>query len=120
MIDEEAVRAETPGCQDRVFLDSGGSSLPPRRVVRAVVAHLEREAEVGGYRAAAERASDLDGLKRSLGRLLGCDPTSIALMDSCTRGWAQFLRAIRFRSGDRVLIGRSEYANLANSESIRI
>jgi hypothetical protein len=106
VIDEEAVRAETPGCLDRVFLDSAGSSLPPQRVVRAVVAHLEREAEVGGYRAAAERATDLDELKRSLGRLLGGEAASIALMDSCTRAWTQFLRAIPFAAGDRVLIGR--------------
>jgi cysteine desulfurase/selenocysteine lyase len=127
VIDEEAVRAETPGCLDRVFLDSAGSSLPPQRVVRAVVAHLEREAEVGGYRAAAERATDLDELKRSLGRLLGGEAASIALMDSCTRAWTQFLRAIPFAAGDRVLIGHTEYANnalnllrLARTEEVSI
>jgi selenocysteine lyase/cysteine desulfurase len=127
LIDEQAAREETPGSLDRVFLDSAGSSLPPRRVVHAVVQHINREAAVGGYRAAAERAGDLAQLKESLGRLLGCEARSIALADSCTRAWTQFVHAIPFTAGDRVLIGHSEYANnalnllrLARSAGVRI
>ena len=53
VIDLVRERALTPGCQDRVFLDSAGSSLPTSTVVETVIGHLRREAEVGGYRAAA-------------------------------------------------------------------
>ena len=113
MLDEEAVRAETPGSRDRVFLDSAGSSLPPRRVVAAMEDHLRLEAVVGGYRAAAERSVELAGLPASLGRLLGCDAGSLALTDSATRSWTQFFGAVRLRRGDRILIGESEYASNA-------
>lgn len=113
MIDLEAVRAETPGCLDRVFLDSAGSSLPPQRVVDAQITHLRREAEIGGYAAAAERADDLASGRMSLERLLGAAPDSVALTDSATRAWGQFVSALRWRPGDRVLITGTEYASNA-------
>jgi len=112
-IDLDAVRAQTPGCLDQVFLDSAGSSLPPRRVVDEVVAHLRREAEVGGYRAAAERADDLADVAGSVARLLGCTPESVAFTDSATRAWNMFVTALPWRAGDRVLVCGVEYASNA-------
>lgn len=113
VIDLDRERAQTPGCLGQVFLDSAGSSLPPTHVVDAVVAHLRREAEVGGYRAAAERAEDLAALPTALGHLLGCSPEEVALADSATRAWNQFVTAVRWRAGDRVLIAGTEYASNA-------
>jgi cysteine desulfurase len=113
VIDLARVRADTPGCLDRVFLDSAGSSLPPEPVVRAVAEHLRREAEVGGYVAEDERAADLAGLRTSLGRLLRCPRESVALMDSATRAWAQFFYAVPLERGDRILLSRAEYASNA-------
>lgn len=113
MIDVDAELDLTPGARDQVFLDSAGSSLPPRTVVDAVVGHLRREAEVGGYRAAAERAEELAELPLALARLLGCGPEEIALTDSATRSWTQLVSAIRWRPGDRVLICGNEYAGNA-------
>lgn len=119
MIRDAAVRAETPASADQVFLDSAGSSLPPLRVVRAMEAHLRREAEVGGYRAAEERASELRGVRSSLGRLLGCRADDVALADSATRAWTSFLTAVAFRPGDRILLTESEYASSALSSLSR-
>ena len=113
VIDLDAARAQTPGCVDQVFLDSAGSALPTTRVLDTVVSHLRREAEVGGYRAAAERAEDLAGLPASIGRLLGCDPDLVALADSATRAWNQFVTALPWSPGDRVLICGTEYASNA-------
>jgi cysteine desulfurase len=113
MLDLDRVRADTPGCLDRVFLDSAGSSLPPQQVLDAVVGHLRREAAVGGYVAADERADDLEGLRASLGRLLRCPPDSLAILDSATRAWTQFFYAVPLEPGDRILLTRSEYASNA-------
>jgi cysteine desulfurase/selenocysteine lyase len=55
VIDLQRVRAETPGVAHVAHLDNAGSSLPPSRVHDAVVDHLQREAEIGGYAAARER-----------------------------------------------------------------
>jgi selenocysteine lyase/cysteine desulfurase len=109
VIDLAAERSSTPGCLDQVFLDSAGSSLPPDRVVAAVVSHLRREAEVGGYRAGAERADDLCALRVGLGQVLGCSDDLVALTDSATRAWNQFVTALRWSPGGRVLICGNEY-----------
>ncbi|MEU5843496.1 aminotransferase class V-fold PLP-dependent enzyme [Rhodococcus sp. NPDC047139] len=110
MPDLQAVRRDTPGCSDRVFLDSAGSSLPPTPVLETVVGHLRREAEVGGYVAANERADDLAAVKTSLGRLFGVPETTIALTDSASRAWTSFFYAVPLRPGDRILLSQAEYA----------
>jgi selenocysteine lyase/cysteine desulfurase len=113
VIDLEAARSATPGCAGQVFLDSAGSSLPTSAVLDAVVGHLRREAEVGGYRAADERAADLSGIPAAVGRLLGCDADLVALADSATRAWNQFVTALPWTAGDRILICGTEYASNA-------
>jgi len=113
VIDLERARAETPGCLDRVFLDSAGSSLPPAPVLEAVVGHLRREAEVGGYVAEEERAAELAGVRESLARLLGGAAEDVALVDSATRAWTQLFYAVPLAAGDRILLSRSEYASNA-------
>ncbi|MFL6022933.1 MAG: aminotransferase class V-fold PLP-dependent enzyme [Marmoricola sp.] len=113
VIDTERERALTPGCLDRVFLDSAGSSLPPAPVVDTVVDHLRREQQVGGYRAAAERSEDLAAVPGSLARLLRCSAEEIALSDSSTRAWNSLVTAIDLAAGDRVLICGNEYASNA-------
>ena len=113
VIDLDRERAQTPGCLGRVFLDSAGSSLPTSEVVDTVVAHLRREQEVGGYRAAAERREDLAEVPASLARLLSCRADEIALADSSTRAWNALVTALRWRKGDRILVCGTEYASNA-------
>jgi selenocysteine lyase/cysteine desulfurase len=109
VIDLDAVRADTPGCQDLVFLDSAGSSLPPLPVLAEVQAHLRREAEIGGYRAAAERREDLESGYAVFADLLGCSPDEVAFSDSATRSWLAALDAVGLEPGDRVLVTEVEY-----------
>lgn len=113
MLDLERLRADTPGCLERVFLDSAGSSLPPQPVLATVIEHLRREAEVGGYVAAAERADDLAGVRDSIARLIGAVSSEIALVDSATRAWCEFVTSLPLGPGDRILLSRVEYASNA-------
>ena len=113
VIDLDAVRADTPGSHRGVFLDSAGSSLPPVQVLDEVVNHLRREAEVGGYRAADERAADLSEGYEVLGRLLGCAADEVAFTDSATRSWLAAFDAIPLGPGDRILCTEAEYGGNA-------
>ncbi|MFI5719648.1 aminotransferase class V-fold PLP-dependent enzyme [Nocardia sp. NPDC051750] len=114
MVDEQRVRADTPGVgTGAVFLDSAGSSLPPRVVTETVIGHLRREAEIGGYRAANERLDDLAGVKEAIAALLNTTPDTIALSDSATRSWSDFFYAVPLRPGDRILISGADYASNA-------
>ncbi|MFR9752956.1 aminotransferase class V-fold PLP-dependent enzyme [Nocardia sp. 004] len=118
MLDEHRVRAETPGCANGtgpgpVFLDSAGSSLPPRIVTDTVIEHLRREAEIGGYRAANERLDELAEVKSAIGTLINAAPTSIALSDGASRSWTDFFYSVPLTAGDRVLISEADYASNA-------
>lgn len=107
------VRADTPGCLDKVFLDSAGSSLPPTPVIETVVHHVRREAEVGGYRAANERLDDLAAVKSSIGILTNAPADSIALSDSASRSWSDFFYSVDLKPADRILISGIEYGSNA-------
>lgn len=110
MFDEQLIREQTPGIDGRqVFLDSAGSSLPPRAVLEAVTEHVHREAEVGGYRAAAERAEDLGRVRSAVAALINAPEGSVALSESATRSWLDFVTAVPFRPGQRVLVSEVEY-----------
>lgn len=113
MIDLDAVRADTPAAARGVFLDSAGSSLPPAPVLAEVIAHLRREAEVGGYRAGAERADDLTAGYAVVAQALGCEPDEVAFTDSATRSWLAVFDAVPLGEGDRVLVTEVEYAGNA-------
>ena len=113
MIDLHTIRADTPGSHRGVFLDSAGSSLPPVQVLDEVVNHLRREAEVGGYRAAEERAEDLEEGYAVLAEALGCEPDEVAFSDSATRSWLTAFDAIPLSAGDRILSTEAEYGGNA-------
>jgi selenocysteine lyase/cysteine desulfurase len=86
-LDVEALRAETPGCAERIHLNHAGAALPTQRTLDTVIAHLRREAEIGGYEAAAEREADLVAVRTSLARLLGAHPDEVVLRTSDTSAW---------------------------------
>ncbi len=115
MLDHDRIRRDTPGASGRVFLDSAGSSLPPTVVVDTAIAHLRREAEIGGYRAASERLDDLAAVKTSIGTLIGAPASTIALSDSATRAWTDFFYSVPLSAGDRILLCEAEYASNAIS-----
>jgi selenocysteine lyase/cysteine desulfurase len=111
LIDVEQVRADTPGCGHVVHLNNAGAALTPRPVLEAVIAHLEREATIGGYEAADEAAARIEHTYDALARLIGAEPHEIAVTENATRAWDMAFYAIRLGPGDRVLTGRTEYAS---------
>ncbi|PBC37846.1 aminotransferase [Rhodococcus sp. ACPA4] len=113
MFDLTSIRRDTPGCLDKAFLDSAGSSLPPEPVLTAMIEHLRLEADVGGYVAADRRSDALAAVPHSLARVIGAQPSDIALTDSATRAWNDFFAAVPLSPGDRVLICGVEYASNA-------
>jgi len=122
-IDVQAARAATPGCGDRAFLLSAGSSLPTQDTLDRVVGHLRREAEVGGYAAADEIAGELRQGRADLAALVGGAPHEIALATSDTAAWIKawwgWVAGGNVPAGSTVLVDRliyhSHYAALVST-----
>ncbi|MGY4801546.1 aminotransferase class V-fold PLP-dependent enzyme [Teichococcus aerofrigidensis] len=110
MIDLDLIRAETPAAARRAYLHNAGAALMPAPVLAAQVRHLELEAELGGYAAAAAEAGRLEGVYDSVARLLNAGREEIALVENATVAWQMAFYSLRFAPGDRILTAEAEYA----------
>ena len=110
MIDLEAVRADTPGTQQRVHFNNAGAGLMPQQVLDTVKAHLDLEATIGGYEAKAREDDRLQAAYGSVARLIGADVSEIAFAENATVAWQWAFFAQDLKEGDRILTGEAEYA----------
>ena len=110
-IDLKKIRAETPGCEEVLHFNNAGASLPPQAVYQAVTDHLKLESRMGGYEAEAHAQEKLQRFYQAFAALLNCDPGEIAFVENATRAWDMVFYAIPFKSGDRILTARAEYAS---------
>ncbi|GAA1262566.1 aminotransferase class V-fold PLP-dependent enzyme [Kitasatospora nipponensis] len=108
-LDLAALRADTPGCGSVIHFNNAGSGLMPRPVLKAMIDHLQFEAEVGGYEAATARAEQVRDFYTATAELLGTGPDNIAYAGSATDAYAKALSGIDFLPGDIILTTRNDY-----------
>src|SRR5476651_237140 len=110
-LDLARLRTETPGCAHVLHLNAAGSSLPSQRTLDATLDHLKLEATIGGYEAADQMRSELDGFYPSVAQLIGAEAGEIAFVENATRAWDLAFYSLDFKPGDRILTCVSEYSS---------
>src|SRR6266576_2919821 len=109
--DTQHARQETPGCTNVIHFNNAGASLMPQPVLDATIGHLQLEAQIGGYEAAAQQDNTIEHAYDAAATLINCSRKEIAFVENATRAWDMAFYSIPFRSGDRILTAMSEYAS---------
>jgi selenocysteine lyase/cysteine desulfurase len=110
-MDIDALRAQTPGCAERIHFNNAGAALLAQPTLDAMTAHLRREAEIGGYEAAAEAQDAITAAYGAIAELVGGRSEEIALFDNATHAWNAAFYSVPLRPGDQILTGRAEYGS---------
>ena len=117
MIDLQRIRNETPAAARRAYMHNAGSALMPVPVVEAMKRHIDLEAEIGGYAAAAQEDKRLQAVYGSIARLINAAPTESAITENANVAWQMAFYALSFQPGDRILTAEAEYAADADRSS---
>src|SRR5690349_14485870 len=102
----------------RAHFNHAGASLVPAEALDRMRAHLQLEAEIGGYEAAAQVADELAAVPAALAPLFG--PTvvgdDVVVVESASRAseavvWSM-AESLGWGPGDRVLVDQFTYATV--------
>ena len=108
-MDVGRLRADTPGCEERIHLGNAGAALQSSAVLQAVADYAASEIALGGYEAQVAAAEMFARGRAALGAVIGAAGDHVAFAESGTLAWWRALDAMGLESGDRVLVTASEY-----------
>ncbi len=105
------LRTDTPGCDNKIHLNNAGAGLMTSNVLHIMKAHLDLEAQIGGYEAAAHQRDEIQNAYQMVGQLLTCPPENIAFTNNATDAYARALSCIDFKRGDIILTTNNDYVS---------
>jgi selenocysteine lyase/cysteine desulfurase len=109
--DLERWRSDTPGTANRIHLNNAGAALMPQPVLDACNAHLQLEAEIGGYEAADARITEVAQVYTDVGQLIGARAENVAIVANATAAFIQAMSSFDFAPGDVIVTTRADYTS---------
>ncbi len=110
-MDINKIRNETLYCEDKIFLNSAGSSLSPTVVNEAVRHFLSEEETRGGYQVEEDRQHDINDFYHQAAILLNCKAENIAFAHDATDAYSKALSSIPFEAGDVIITSNDDYSS---------
>ncbi len=110
-MDIQAIRQQTPACENLTHLNNAGASLQPLIVQDTVLNYLRIEAEKGGYETADRFSEQIEGYYTAIAHLLNAQPHQIAWAASATDGFARVLSVFDWKPGDVILTTQNDYVS---------
>jgi selenocysteine lyase/cysteine desulfurase len=107
----EQWRADTPGTQHCTHLNNAGASLMPTSVINAIKDHIDLEAKMGGYEAAAYQADAIGQFYHHAANLFGAQKNNFAFTANATDAYNRALSSITFKAGDTILTTSNDYVS---------
>jgi selenocysteine lyase/cysteine desulfurase len=105
----EKFRNETPGCKQRIHLNSAGASLMPKPVSDTIIEHITLESQIGGYEASDVREKEINKFYKSAGKLFNCKSENIAFTANATDSFSRAVSSIPFKEKDVILTSNEDY-----------
>ncbi|ROM46147.1 aminotransferase class V [Pseudomonas poae] len=106
----EQLRADTPAVAHLIHFNNAGAALMPSPVISAMTRHIQLEASLGGYEAAAQQSAQVENVYGAIGCLINAEPDEIAVIENATRAWDMAFYSLPLQPGDVVLTSTTEYA----------
>ncbi|MDQ8005242.1 MAG: aminotransferase class V-fold PLP-dependent enzyme [Pedobacter sp.] len=107
----DQIRKETQGCNDKIFLNSAGSSLMPKSVLDKTINYLREEEQFGGYFVANKYAKLISEFYRETAKLINTKEQNIAFATNATDAYAKASSSIPFKSGDSIITTDDDYVS---------
>jgi selenocysteine lyase/cysteine desulfurase len=94
----------------RAHFNHAGAGIPSAAVDAAMRDYVALERELSPYEAEALHGEPvIADVRASLGRLLRCGPSSVALFDNATRAWGTLVTGVPLRPADTVWVSPYDY-----------
>src|SRR5258706_11625886 len=102
-------RDDTPGCANQIHFNNAGAGLMPRGVMEAIIGHLNRETNFGGYESADDAEAAVADAYANVARVLGTEARNIAVVENSTVAFFQAMSAFDFKRGDVIVTTSNDY-----------
>lgn len=106
----DSIRAQFPGLGQWTYLNTATFGQLPVCATAAVARHFEHRDELA-CSDFLHWFDEIDGVRASVGRLIGCGPEDIAFIPNASSGLGLVLTGLEWRAGDRVVTLADEFPN---------
>jgi cysteine desulfurase / selenocysteine lyase len=107
-MDWATLRTEFPVTERWAFLDHAAVSPLPRRTAQSLIQHAS-DMNANGSTAVSGWVERTEETRRSLAKLLNCDPFDIALLKNTSEGLGIVAEGFPWRNGDNIVLPAEEY-----------